>query len=74
MKVYLAGNNGKARILSLYESIFSKRNKESIPLYAETDRQTDRQTDSGTMKIYQAGGISGNLRPYFYSIIGGGRI
>ena len=48
MKVYLAGENGKRKILELYESISCIR-RNTNPLqelcWPKTDRQTDRQTD-----------------------------
>ena len=47
MKVFLAGENGKAKILRLYDSIFSKRGIENTMQAvsrAKTDRQTDRQS------------------------------
>ena len=46
MKVYLAGENGKKKILQLYDSIFSKWSNEASMSEVSTDRQTDRQTDA----------------------------
>jgi ribosomal protein L4 len=46
MKVYLAGENGKKKILELYESISCiRRNKNPLQELCRLDRQTDRQPD-----------------------------
>ena len=54
MKVFLAGENGKAKILRLYDSIFSKRSiEDSMQAISRTttDRQTDRQTDRADERL-----------------------
>ena len=62
MKVYLAGENGKKRILGLYADIYSKRGDKSAALFGRTEvRQIDRQTRP--MDVYLAGGLNGNLSP-----------
>ena len=65
MKVYLAGENGKKKIIQLYESISCKRSIEDIKPTL-LDRQTDRQTER--MNVYLAGGLTGNLSPLYQSI------
>ena len=47
MKIHLAGQNGKQRILQLYEDVFSKWNNKDVSVLETVwnDRQTDRQTD-----------------------------
>ena len=47
MKVFLAGANGKKKLLELYDNVLGIRsNKVASALESAcTDRQTDRQTD-----------------------------
>ena len=62
MKVYLAGENGKQKILGLYEDIYCKRNTKGT---ASIGRTEVRQTD---MNVYLAGGLTGNLSPFYQRI------
>ena len=56
MKIYLAGQNGKKKILSLYESISrigcNKDIEPKLLRYRQIDRQTDRQTDRADERIF----------------------
>ena len=54
MKIYLAGGNGKEKILALYEDISCIRsNKDTLQeLPWTTDRQTDRQTDRADEVVF----------------------
>ena len=62
MKVYLAGENGKQKILGLYEDIYCKRIQRV--LHPLVEQKYDRQT----MNVYLAGGLTGNLSPFYQRI------